>query len=163
MQHTNSPILGFPAAEVCALLTYQALLFDVDAVVEVVVLPAEERRERDDDRGEPDEQNHRAHGAEGARVDVLHLRHRPVSAKEGELQECGCRPYWGTMLLDDVNQWTLALLVITIMISAYRSPQESQYLSARTFLCVFRVSDWQYVQTCHGNLSDNISNRCRPV
>ena len=64
--------------------TYQALLLNVDAVVEAVVLPAEEGRERDDERGEPDEQDRRAHGAEGAGVDVLHLSHRPIPAMPGE-------------------------------------------------------------------------------
>ena len=58
--------------------THQALFLDVDAVVEALVLPAEEGREGDDDGGQPDQQDHRPHRAEGPRVDVLHLRHRPI-------------------------------------------------------------------------------------
>ena len=67
--------------------THQALFLDVDAVVEALVLPSEEGREGDDDGGQPDEQDHRHHRPEGPRVDVLHLRHRPVpEAKENHLQ-----------------------------------------------------------------------------
>ena len=67
----------------CFVSTHQALFLDVDAVVEALVLPSEEGREGDDDGGQPDQQDHRPHRAEGPRVDVLHLRHRPIPrAKE---------------------------------------------------------------------------------
>ena len=68
------------------LCSYQTLLLNVDAVVEPVVLPSEEGGERDDDRGEPDEQDHGAHRAEGARVDVLHLGHSPIPARRTILE-----------------------------------------------------------------------------
>lgn len=57
---------------------HQADFVDVDPLLEVVVLPAEERRERDDDGRQPDEEDHDAHRPQVPRLDVVHVRHRPV-------------------------------------------------------------------------------------
>jgi hypothetical protein len=47
-------------------------------VLEVGVLPAEERRERDDDGHGPDQHHHGAHSPQVPALDVVHVRHRPV-------------------------------------------------------------------------------------
>ena len=59
--------------------SYDALLLHVHSRLKVRVLPAEERRERDDDGREPDHENHRPDRAKRSRVDVVDVRHGPVS------------------------------------------------------------------------------------
>ena len=64
------------------LTTYHACFLDLYPGLEVVVLPSEERREGHDDGRRPDQQDHPAHRAEVAGVDVVNLRHRPISKKK---------------------------------------------------------------------------------
>ena len=61
------------------LFPYHAHFFDVDPHLEVVVLPPEEGRERDDDRRQPNGRDHRPHRPQRPAVDVVHVRHGPVS------------------------------------------------------------------------------------
>ena len=93
--------------------THQALLLDVDAVVEPLVLPAEEGGEGDDDGGQPDQQDHRPHRAEGPRVDVLHLRHRPIpeEAKEKTSSGYSDRGYASLTLLGSFVHNTIAATI----------------------------------------------------
>lgn len=61
-------------------LADETLLEHVDAPVPVGVLPAEERETRDEERGEPNGADHERYPAEGALLDVIDARHRPVPA-----------------------------------------------------------------------------------
>ena len=67
------------------MMTHDALLLDVDPRLEVRVLPAEERRQGDDDGGQPDHQDHRPDRPERPGVDVVDVRHSPVPGIRREL------------------------------------------------------------------------------
>ena len=59
-------------------LADETLLEHLDAIVPLGVLPAEQRETRDQERGEPNGADHERYPAEGALLDVIDARHRPV-------------------------------------------------------------------------------------
>lgn len=62
-------------------LADEALLVDLDAFVPIVVLPAEERETRNEQRDEPHDGDHRRDPADRPLLDVVDARHRPVPIK----------------------------------------------------------------------------------
>ena len=63
-------------------VTHHALFLLVDPDLEVVVLPAEERRQRHDHGRQPDHQDHRPDRPKGPRVNVMNVRHSPIPESE---------------------------------------------------------------------------------